>query len=230
MPSTTDKPQRTAPNQDRRGRGRGRGREGGDPKGRRRDSSDAPEENETTEKVVFINRCAKVVKGGRRFSFSALIVAGDHGGRVGYGFGKANEVAEAIRKASDAARKAMIRVAVEQSTIPHEVIGEHCGGRVLLRPASPGTGVIAGGGVRAVVEAAGIRDVLAKSLGSNNHSNVVKATIKALQSLRGRKEIYSLRGKEYRERRPDATPDATPATGDAATEPTPAATPGQTTN
>src|SRR3979490_2477517 len=149
---------------------------------------------DTTEKVVFINRCAKVVKGGRRFSFSALIVAGDHDGSVGVGFGKANEVSEAIRKASEAARKAMEKVSVRDNTIPHEVIGEHGGGRVLLRPASPGTGVIAGGGVRAVVEAAGIRDVLAKSLGSSNHANVVKATISALQQLRLREEIYKTRG------------------------------------
>ncbi len=150
--------------------------------------------SDTTEKVVFINRCAKVVKGGRRFSFSALIVAGDHKGKVGCGFGKANEVSEAIRKASDAARKSMKPVAIAENTIPHEAIGEHCGGRVLLRPASPGTGIIAGGGVRAVVEAAGIRDVLAKSLGSNNHANVVKATLAALATLRGRDEVFKLRG------------------------------------
>jgi ribosomal protein S5, bacterial/organelle type len=149
---------------------------------------------ETTEKVVFINRCAKVVKGGRRFSFSALIVAGDHDGKVGCGFGKANEVAEAIRKASEAARKAMEKMSLYENTIPHEVIGQFGGGRVLLRPASPGTGVIAGGGVRAVVEAAGIRDVLAKSLGSSNHANVVKATIEALRSLRRRDEILKVRG------------------------------------
>jgi small subunit ribosomal protein S5 len=149
---------------------------------------------DTTEKVVFINRCAKVVKGGRRFSFSALIVAGDHDGKVGVGFGKANEVAEAIRKASEAARKAMQKVSLHENTIPHETIGEFGGGRVLLRPASPGTGVIAGGGVRAVVEAAGIRDVLAKSLGSSNHANVVKATIEALRNLRRRDEILKVRG------------------------------------
>lgn len=148
-----------------------------------------------TEKVVFINRCAKVVKGGRRFSFSALIVAGDRQGNVGCGFGKANEVSEAIRKASDAAKKGMLKVAVRENTIPHEVLGEFGGGRVLLKPASPGTGIIAGGGVRAVVEAAGIRDVLAKSLGSSNHANVVKATLAALGTLRLREEIYKARGK-----------------------------------
>jgi small subunit ribosomal protein S5 len=164
---------------------------------RRRDSSGQDkggEKSDLTEKVVFINRCAKVVKGGRRFSFSALIVAGDRAGKVGVGFGKANEVAEAIRKASDSARKSLKKVAIRENTIPHEVIGEYGGGRVLLKPASPGTGVIAGGGVRAVIEAAGIRDVLAKSLGSSNHANVVKATIAALSALRQRDEIYKLRG------------------------------------
>ena len=161
----------------------------------RRDRQDKPKEDSgLTEKVVFINRCAKVVKGGRRFSFSALIVTGDKLGKVGCGFGKANEVSEAIRKASESAKKAMVKIAVRDNTIPHEVIGEHGGGRVLLRPASPGTGVIAGGGVRAVVEAAGIRDVLAKSLGSSNHANVVKATLEALQQLRLREEIYKTRG------------------------------------
>src|SRR3989441_6513351 len=149
---------------------------------------------DTTEKVVFINRCAKVVKGGRRFSFSALIVAGEHDGKVGCGLGKANEVSEAIRKASEAARKSMEKVSLRENTIPHETIGEFGGGRVLLRPASPGTGVIAGGGVRAVVEAAGIRDVLAKSLGSSNHANVVKATIAALKSLRRKDENFKVCG------------------------------------
>jgi small subunit ribosomal protein S5 len=168
---------------------------------RRNDFGDRREKSDTTEKVVFINRCAKVVKGGRRFSFSALIVAGDRKGRVGYGFGKANEVSEAIHKASESARKAMVPVAVHENTIPHEVIGEFGGGRVLLRPASPGTGVIAGGGVRAVVEAAGIKDVLAKSLGSNNHANVVKATMEALRSLRLPAEIFRLRGRSSEGRR-----------------------------
>src|SRR3984885_14459833 len=165
----------------------------------RRDRQDKPKEDSgLTEKVVFINRCAKVVKGGRRFSFSALIVTGDKLGKVGCGFGKANEVSEAIRKASESAKKAMTKISVRDNTIPHEVIGEHGGGRVLLRPASPGTGVIAGGGVRAVVEAAGIRDVLAKSLGSSNHANVVKATLEALRQLRLRAEIYKTRGIPYR--------------------------------
>ncbi|HJX97706.1 MAG TPA: 30S ribosomal protein S5 [Chthoniobacterales bacterium] len=169
----------------------------GDNRGRRQDrgADKAPaQKGDTTEKVVFINRCAKVVKGGRRFSFSALIVAGDHDGSVGVGFGKANEVSEAIRKASESAKKSMEKVSLYENTIPHEVVGEFGGGRVLLRPASPGTGVIAGGGVRAVVEAAGIRDVLAKSLGSSNHANVVKATIEALKSLRRKDEIFKVRG------------------------------------
>jgi small subunit ribosomal protein S5 len=162
-----------------------------------RNAGPSGEKGELAEKVVFINRCAKVVKGGRRFSFSALIVTGDHAGKVGVGFGKANEVSEAIRKASESARKSLVKVAVRENTIPHEVIGEFGGGRVLLKPASPGTGVIAGGGVRAVIEAAGIRDVLAKSLGSSNHANVVKATICALQQLRLRDEIYKARGKTF---------------------------------
>ncbi len=170
------------------------------PRDRRNSRSDnSPSEpKETTEKVVFINRCAKVVKGGRRFSFSALIVCGDHKGKVGIGFGKANEVSEAIRKATDSSRKHMVKIAVKENTIPHEVIGEYGGGRVLLRPASPGTGVIAGGGVRAVIEAVGIRDVLAKSLGSSNHANVVHATLAALTQLRQKEEIFRLRGKTIR--------------------------------
>lgn len=155
---------------------------------------------ELQEKVVHINRCAKVVKGGRRFSFSALVVCGDRQGRVGYGFGKANEVAECIRKASESSHRDLIDVNLTGSSIPHEVIGEFGGGRVLLRPASPGTGIIAGGGVRAVVEAAGIKDVLAKSLGSQNHFNVVKATLDALQQLRTREQVYAARGKKVRDK------------------------------
>jgi len=154
---------------------------------------------ELHEKVVFINRCAKVVKGGRRFSFSALMVSGDKEGRVGVGFGKAQEVIECIRKGSDDAKRSLQRVKLVNGTIPHEVQAEHGGGVVLLKPASPGTGIIAGGGVRAVCEAVGITDVLGKSLGSNNHSNVVKATVKALAQLRTREEVLASRGKKVKE-------------------------------
>ncbi len=146
--------------------------------------------------MVFINRCAKVVKGGRRFSFSALVVAGDQKGRVGLGFGKANEVSDAIKKASESSRKDLMKINLLDATIPHEVVGQHGGGHVLLKPASPGTGIIAGGGVRAVCEVAGVKDILAKSLGSSNHANVVKATLHALTSLRMPEEIYQMRGKK----------------------------------
>ena len=148
---------------------------------------------EMEEKVVSINRCAKVVKGGRRFSFSALLVAGDRNGHIGYGFGKANEISEAIKKASEAARKQIMRVSRRGGTIPHESLGRYGGASVLLKPAAPGTGIIAGAGVRVVLDLAGIRDVLGKSLRSNNPINVVKATFEALRQLKTRDEVLSWR-------------------------------------
>ena len=149
--------------------------------------------SEFDERVVFVNRCAKVVKGGRRFSFSAVVVVGDREGRVGFGFGKANEVSDAIRKGGDAAKKAMMRVKLVGKTIPHEVIGVCDGGRVLLKPAPDGTGLIVGGGMRPVLEAAGVRDAIGKSLGSKNRLNVVKATVDALNQLRSAEEIAAAR-------------------------------------
>jgi small subunit ribosomal protein S5 len=150
---------------------------------------------EMIEKVVFINRCAKVVKGGRRFSFSALAVVGDQRGKVGIGFGKANEVPDAIKKGTEHARKNMVAVKLKGGTIPHAVLGKSDGGKVFLRPASPGTGIIAGGGVRAVLEAAGVRNVLSKSMGSNNHIAVVHATLNGLLQLRLAADVNTLRGK-----------------------------------
>jgi small subunit ribosomal protein S5 len=145
------------------------------------------------EKVVFINRCAKVVKGGRRFSFSALSVVGDGKGNVGIGYGKANEVPDAIKKSTESAKKRMISVKLKGSTIPHEVLGEFDGGKVFLRPASNGTGLIAGGGVRAVLEAAGVHNVLTKSMGSKNHIAVVHATLNGLRKLRLEDDFKALR-------------------------------------
>ncbi|MFL2826229.1 MAG: 30S ribosomal protein S5 [Opitutales bacterium] len=157
-------------------------------------TSEASEEaSEMIEKVVHINRCAKVVKGGRRFSFSALVVVGDQKGGVGIGYGKAKEVPECIRKGTEDAKKNIINIQLRGDTIPHHVLGESDGGKVLLRPASNGTGVIAGGGVRAVLEAVGIHNVLSKSLGSNNHLAMVNATMDALKKLRSNEEIKTLR-------------------------------------
>jgi small subunit ribosomal protein S5 len=167
---------------------------------------------EISEKIVFINRSAKVVKGGRRFNFSALIVVGDKKGRVGYALGKAGEVADAIRRGGELARNRMVSVSLKDATIPHEVLSEYDGARILLRPASPGTGIIAGKTVRAVLESAGVKDILSKSLGSKNAANVVKATLKALRSLRMREDIYRSRGIEIKKVETPEAPQAVPET------------------
>ncbi len=192
-------PGRSGPGGDRRGPGGPggpggrRNGPGGPGRGPRRDNRNDAPASEFNDKVVHINRCSKVVKGGRRFNFAALVVAGDGKGRVGVGYGKAKEVPDAIRKGTDRAHRALVRVNLRGNTIPHEVIGHADGGVVMLRPAAPGTGLIAGGGVRAVLEVAGYKDVLSKSMGSNNPQAVVKATLDGLSKLRTLEQIKALR-------------------------------------
>src|ERR1051326_4792633 len=190
------------PRENRENRGPGRGPRRDGPGGPRRDggrrdnrgdNKDKPEGPTMIEKVVFINRCAKVVKGGRRFSFSALAVVGDGKGKVGIGYGKANEVPDAIKKGTANAHKHLVNVKLKGDTIPHDVVGIYDGGRVMLKPASPGTGLIAGGGVRAVLEAAGVKNILTKSMGSSNHIAVVHATLNGLLQLRLAENIAAVR-------------------------------------
>jgi len=163
----------------------------------KRSKSESSEE--LIEKIVFINRVAKVVKGGRRFSFSAIVVVGDGKGKVGYGLGKANQVPDAIRKGVDQAKKDMVAVSLTEFSIPHTIIGQYGAGSVLLKPASEGTGVIAGGPIRAVLEAAGVTNILTKCLGSHNPHNMVKATLNGLRTLRSAQSIAKLRGKSLEE-------------------------------
>jgi small subunit ribosomal protein S5 len=199
-------PQATSERGERQGRGPRRGREGGDREregggreggGRDRDRGERERDDEFVDKLVHINRVAKVVKGGRRFAFAALVVVGDAKGRVGYGSGKAREVPEAIRKATDAAKRHMIRIPLREGrTLHHDLYGRYGAGKVILRAAPAGTGIIAGGPMRAVFETMGVQDVVAKSVGSNNPHNMVKATFAALQSMSSPRSVATKRGKK----------------------------------
>ncbi len=167
--------------------------------GKRRETRNRERDNEFTEKLIELNRVAKVLKGGRRFSFSALVVVGDQKGKVGYGFGKANDVSEAIRKAITKAKRNMITVPMKNTTIPHQINGRYKSANVLLKPAAPGTGVLAGGPVRAIMDAAGVHDIMSKSLGSRNKINTVKAVFNGLENIFDAKEIARNRGKELKD-------------------------------
>jgi small subunit ribosomal protein S5 len=194
---SSDRPQREHRGGQGGFRGQGGNRGPGGHRGPRRDNRDKQQQEgdgpTMIEKVVFINRCAKVVKGGRRFSFAALAVVGDGKGKVGIGYGKANEVPDAIKKGTANAHKHLVNVKLKGDTIPHDVMGQYDGGRVMLKPASPGTGLIAGGGVRAVLEAAGVKNILTKSMGSSNHIAVVHATLNGLMQLRLAENIANVR-------------------------------------
>lgn len=203
-PETQPQP-REGGREGREGRGP-RGGRGGRP--RKQDDFNAKDDDGIVEKVVYINRSSKVVKGGRRFKFSALVVVGDKKGKVGVALGKAAEVSDAIKRGGELARNKMKSVSLKDVTIPHEVFCSYGGAKILLRPASPGTGIIAGKTVRAVLESAGVKDILTKSLGSKNAANVVKATLNGLLSLRTREQIFAARGKEIKKVQTPAAPTA----------------------
>jgi len=211
-PVTSEAPREGGRREGGRGDGRGpRGGGGGRGRGPRKQDDFGKSDDGIVEKVVFINRSSKVVKGGRRFKFSALVVVGDKKGKVGIALGKAAEVSDAIKRGGELARNKMQSVSLKNVTIPHEVFCSYGGAKILLRPASPGTGIIAGKTVRAVLESAGVKDILTKSLGSKNAANVVKATLNGLLSLRTREQIYGARGLEIKKAESPKAPEAAAA-------------------